>query len=303
MSRTVLVEADLSLKESAQGATEQTLAPASTALKGLSLEARAECWVPIEDAAQLGGGLREILRAMHSAWEPLAEVREAMQQQIMLPLLGGPDRGVLDALGAVGGMGGLVGAAADLGALGSNSAELLRAITAPSAHLESGTLRALADFGTLERMQSFVADIAAPWPAPGTRAPAVPRTPEPPAAEIAEVHLPGERWAEVITGAIRGGKVTKAAMIKLIMSMPDEEKSAPGLKPPQWEEIEAVALLYKEHGHKYDDQERFVRYYLEPKGMALSVQTFRRWIKRYESVTGERISPGRGSRKRKALRM
>ena len=59
MSRTVLIEADLSLQESTQGATEQALAPASTTLKpdkltilqeardqavrqGLSLEARAE---------------------------------------------------------------------------------------------------------------------------------------------------------------------------------------------------------------------------------------------------------------------
>jgi hypothetical protein len=121
--------------------------------------------------------------------------------------------------------------------------------------------------------------------------------PKPPPPKIAKVHLPGERWAEVVIAAIKEGKATKAEVQRLLMSLPDE--TAPGAKGPRWEEIEAVALIYKEQGHKYDDQDAFVRYCLGPKGMAISVQTFRRWMKQYEIATGASIRPGRGSRKRK----
>lgn len=253
--------------------------------------------------------MKEARQAALRALAPFSEAAAAARQQSALWLgVGG-----LSALGSVaGGMGGFVSAAgnmggigrlSEIGALGAGSAELLRALRAPGAYLETESemarerLRALADFGTLERLRSFAPDIAAPRPAPNRRAPAAPHAPEPPAAEIAEVHLPSERWAEVLTVAIREGKATKAEVQRLLMSMPDQP--APGIKPPLWEEIEVVALLYKEHGHRYDNQECFVRYCLAPKGMAMAVQTFQRWLKQYETATGEQIRPGRGSRKRK----
>lgn len=137
-----------------------------------------------------------------------------------------------------------------------------------------------------ERLPAAVASIGRPVYLP---------EPEPPAEQIEVVHLPGNDWREVITRAITEGEATPAQLIQLALQY---NYKAPGLTPPQWAEIEAVALAYKEHGHKYDSQEAFIGYLIR-KGFPLGLATFKRWVNLYETLTGECIRPGRGSRKRK----
>ena len=56
----------------------------------------------------------------------------------------------------------------------------------------------------------------------------------------------------------------------------------------RWAEIEKFANLYKEIGHKFDNQEAFARKY------DISLSTLVRMLKEYERTTGEKIRPGRG---------
>ena len=96
---------------------------------------------------------------------------------------------------------------------------------------------------------------------------------------------------EVIKAALQEGKASPKQVIAWLHGM-----SRPGQKPPDWPEVEAVALMYKRQGHKYKSYGAFV-VYLENKSISISVATLKRWLERYEAATGERLRPGKGRRK------
>ena len=110
------------------------------------------------------------------------------------------------------------------------------------------------------------------------------------------VQAPVQVTLESIELELRQGRLPLAALEELL------QRYKCGMPEPIPPDIRFVALAYKEHGHRYDSQETFVTGYLQrKKDFPISVQTFKRWISQYESATGERIRPGRGSRKRRTM--
>ena len=127
----------------------------------------------------------------------------------------------------------------------------------------------------------------APEPA---RRPVQPPPAQPVIIEVVQV-APSD-WQEVLAAALREGKASPKQVIAWLHGM-----SRPGQKPPDWLEIEAVALMYKQHGHLYSNYETFVGY-LAYKGVEISVGTFKRWLRIYEAATGEQLRPGRKGRRK-----
>jgi len=134
------------------------------------------------------------------------------------------------------------------------------------------------------------------WRAPAVLAPEPARRPvQPPPAQpviIEVVQVAPSDWQEVLAAALREGKASPKQVIAWLHGM-----SRPGQKPPDWLEIEAVALMYKQHGHLYSNYETFVGY-LAYKGVEISVGTFKRWLRIYEAATGEQLRPGRKGRRK-----
>lgn len=187
--------------------------------------------------------------------------------------------------------------AADLAAQYQSTLEEMQRITEPARALERWAAEQQRE---QERLLDAIANIGrlSAWPEPAPRRrPVYLPEPEPAAEPLDVVQISESDWREVITLAITEGKATPAQLIQLALQY---NYKAPGLTPPQWAEIEAVALAYKEHGHRYDSQEAFIGYLIR-KGFSLSLATFKRWVNLYETLTGECIRPGRGSRKRRSM--
>lgn len=99
-------------------------------------------------------------------------------------------------------------------------------------------------------------------------------------------------WREALTVALKEGKASPKEVIDWLHGM-----NRPGQKPPKREDIEVVAALYKQHGHRYDSYEAFV-VFLDRKGIAISVGTLKRWLKMAEAATGEQYRQGRKGRRK-----
>lgn len=99
-------------------------------------------------------------------------------------------------------------------------------------------------------------------------------------------------WREALTVALKEGIASPKDVIDWLHGM-----NRPGQKPPKREEIEVVAALYKQHGHRYDSYEAFV-VFLDRKGIAISVGTLKRWLKMAEAATGEQYRQGRKGRRK-----
>ena len=134
------------------------------------------------------------------------------------------------------------------------------------------------------------------WRAPAVLAPEPAHRPvqQPPAQPVIVevVQVASTDWQEVLAAALREGKASPKQVIAWLHGM-----SRPGQKPPDWAEVEAVALMYKRHGHLYSNYETFVGY-LAYKGVEISVGTFKRWLRIYEAATGEQLRPGRKGRRK-----
>ena len=123
--------------------------------------------------------------------------------------------------------------------------------------------------------------------------------PEPPAEMVQVVHLAPGDWQEALTHALTTGQASPRDVGEFLYSLSAQQRQA-GPVPPAWEDIEAVAMMYRDNGHRYKNQGRFVEY-LASKGMAIGLSTFKEWIKLYEQNTGVKVRPGQGSRKRKTI--
>lgn len=123
---------------------------------------------------------------------------------------------------------------------------------------------------------------------------------EPPAEQgrLEAVRVQPADWRAVLTMAIKGGHASPKEVAAWLHDI--AQQHGPGQKPAEWAEIETVAALYRERGHRYENQEAFVAF-LARKGIAISVPTLQRRLAEYERVTGERVRPGRGSRRRGSL--
>lgn len=99
-------------------------------------------------------------------------------------------------------------------------------------------------------------------------------------------------WREALTVALKEGIASPKDVIDWLHGM-----NRPGQKPPKREDIEVVAALYKQHGHRYDSYEAFV-VFLDRKGIAISVGTLKRWLKMAEAATGEQYRQGRKGRRK-----
>lgn len=131
------------------------------------------------------------------------------------------------------------------------------------------------------------------WIEPPVQAPARRPVLAPPAQPVIVevVQVASTDWREALAAALQDGKASPQEVIAWLRGM-----SRPGQKPPDWVEVEAVAVMYKQHGHRYKDYETFVSY-LALKGIAISVGTLKRRLALYEAATGERLRPGKGRRK------
>ena len=125
------------------------------------------------------------------------------------------------------------------------------------------------------------------------------RQPEPEAERVQVVSLPAGDWQEALTHALTSGQASPADVGEFLYSLSVQQRQA-GPVPPAWADIAAVAVMYRDNGHRYKNQGRFVEY-LASKGMAIGLSTFKEWIKLYEQNTGVKVRPGQGSRKRKAI--
>lgn len=123
---------------------------------------------------------------------------------------------------------------------------------------------------------------------------------EPPAEQgrLEAVRVQPADWQAVLTMAIKDGHASPKEVAAWLHGI--AQQHGPGQKPADWAEIEMVAALYRERGHRYENQEAFVAF-LARKGIAISVPTLQRRLAEYERVTGERVRPGRGSRRRGSL--
>jgi len=141
----------------------------------------------------------------------------------------------------------------------------------------------------------MLADYGGVWIEPPVQAPARRRhvLPAPAQPVIVEVvQVASTDWREALAAALQEGKASPQEVIAWLRGM-----SRPGQKPPDWAEIEAVAALYKQHGHRYSGYETFVGY-LARKGIAISVGTLKRRLALYETATGERLRPGKRGRRK-----
>ena len=123
--------------------------------------------------------------------------------------------------------------------------------------------------------------------------------PEAEAERVQVVSLPAGDWQEALTHALTSGQASPADVGEFLYSLSVQQRQA-GPVPPAWADIAAVAVMYRDNGHRYKNQGRFVEY-LASKGMAIGLSTFKEWIKLYEQNTGVKVRPGQGSRKRKTI--
>ena len=131
------------------------------------------------------------------------------------------------------------------------------------------------------------------------QAPPARRQPEPPVERVQVVHLAPGDWQEALTHALTSGQASPRDVGEFLYSLSVQQRQA-GPVPPAWADIEAVAVMYRDNGHRYKNQGRFVDY-LASKGMAIGLSTFKEWIRLYEENTGVKLRPGQGSRKRKTI--
>ena len=130
--------------------------------------------------------------------------------------------------------------------------------------------------------------------------------PEPPAERVQVVHLAPGDWRDALNHAIESGQASRRELAEYLHSLSADVRGA-GQPPSDWAQIEAVAVLYRDKGHMYGNQEDFVRWLRSSSagramGLSqLSRATFHRWIKQYEQITEEIVRPGKGSRKRRQL--
>ncbi len=117
--------------------------------------------------------------------------------------------------------------------------------------------------------------------------------PEPPAEQIEVVEIPSRDWREVITTMHYEGRLSPAELIDFALQLSGK---APGRKLPSWQEIEAIALAYRERGHKFDNQAAFAQ------SLYISREALQSYLRIYETKTGERLRPGRGRSKLKRIR-
>lgn len=103
-------------------------------------------------------------------------------------------------------------------------------------------------------------------------------------------------WREALEAALKEGRVSTQEVIKLVQRQPEQKPA----EPEKWAMIETVVAIYKERGHRYENQASFL-VHLASKGIAISVPTFQRWLKEWEKTTGERVRPGRGCRKQRSI--
>jgi len=101
----------------------------------------------------------------------------------------------------------------------------------------------------------------------------------------------GGQWAEALTEALTTGETTIKEVYALLRTL---ARSKPGQRPPEWHEVEAVALAYRERGHKYRTQTAFA------KTVGCSLATLHRYLDVYEATTGQRLRPGQGRAKRRS---
>lgn len=195
-----------------------------------------------------------------------------------------------------------------LGALGTVGAA--SQITAPAYDLAGAALwrhdtllgdldRSLSGAFAFERWAgNDLADLLAGLPpAPGRWPPAVisrrPEPgPEPKPTALEPVQLAGQ-WSEVLAHALTAGIASPKEMIEFVLAL--AQQHAPGVKQPTWAEVQAVALAYKERGHRFTDQAAFAR------SIGYSRATVQRCLKLYEVATGEQVRPGRGRGRRKLM--
>lgn len=135
------------------------------------------------------------------------------------------------------------------------------------------------------------------WRAPAVLAPEPAHRPvqQPPAQPVIVevVQVASSDWQEVLAAALREGKASPKQVIRLVQHLPEQ-------KATEWAVIETVVAIYKERGHRYENQAGFVMH-LASKGISISVPTFQRWLRKWEMSTGERVRPGRGSRKQRSI--
>ena len=119
-------------------------------------------------------------------------------------------------------------------------------------------------------------------------------------------HQPPSNWQAMLTYALTTGQASRREVAEYLHNLSAQQRQA-GLFPPEWAQIETVAVLYRDKGHLHSGQEAFVMWLrASSAGRALGLSqlsrsTFQRWLKSYEQMVGEPVRPGRGNRKRRQL--
>lgn len=203
--------------------------------------------------------------SLQSAIEPLAR---QMTQAITLPIR----QSYLETISSVAGM--------------VSSFEQVSAIAQRYAQFESTALAAGSVVSGLPLPIREPYVLTGTWQAFDPDMPVAQRQRRPPAQPAAP------DWREALTVALKEGRASPKDVIDWLHGM-----NRPGQKPPKREDIEVVAALYKQHGHRYDSYEAFV-VFLDRKGIAISVGTLKRWLKMAEAATGEQLRPGRKGRRK-----